>query len=287
MRPASAASARALWSNCSGKMITCTLNPAVGLTASKIPMAASGGRLSDSALTANAANGAAQLASHTAVTGGLGFGTDTSLYRSGAGYLNLDALSGGNPVFYLRDNGTTKGCLEYTGALMKLRAIAAGSSLEFATSNALALTLDSSQNAAFVGAGSFGASYQIKWTGRSTLKSPSDGIVSLLNNAETGFTRLQFGGTAATFPALKRNGTDLEAVLADDSAFASLKALNLDATTALKVNGVTRINTTQPDWTATNVGGTRAIDGGETNAGIISAALTKLVADLISIGILT
>lgn len=56
------------------------------------------------------------------------------------------------------------------------------------------------------------------------MKSPADGIIDLLNNAETDFNRLQFGGTTSSFPALKRNATALEAWLADASALTKFKA---------------------------------------------------------------
>jgi hypothetical protein len=58
----------------------------------------------------------------------------------------------------------------------------------------------------------------LTWLSRSRIASPSDGVITLSNNAQTDFSRLQFGGTTASFPAWKRNGTFLEARLADDSA---------------------------------------------------------------------
>ena len=53
---------------------------------------------------------------------------------------------------------------------------------------------------------------------------PSDGTITLLDNAGTSFARLMFGGTTSSFPALKRSTTELHVRLADDSAFASIQA---------------------------------------------------------------
>lgn len=52
-------------------------------------------------------------------------------------------------------------------------------------------------------------------SGRAAIKSPSDGIIRFSNNGDTGLDRIQFGGTSATFPALKRNGSGLDLVGAD------------------------------------------------------------------------
>lgn len=62
------------------------------------------------------------------------------------------------------------------------------------------------------------------FAGRSQLQSSSDGIIGFYNNAATDFSRAQFGGTTASFPALKRSGTTLAVRLADDSADAPVSA---------------------------------------------------------------
>jgi len=70
-----------------------------------------------------------------------------------------------------------------------------------------------------------GLNARFSWGGsRSGIYSPSDGVIGLYNFAASDFGRLQFGGTTASFPALKRSTTELHARLADDSAFASLHA---------------------------------------------------------------
>lgn len=70
-----------------------------------------------------------------------------------------------------------------------------------------------------------GASQLLYFSGRSILAAPSDGVIRLTNNAQTDFTRLQFGGTTNSFPAIKRNGVAFNFRLADDSADASIAAL--------------------------------------------------------------
>jgi hypothetical protein len=62
---------------------------------------------------------------------------------------------------------------------------------------------------------------------RGTVRSPSDGVLTLLNNAGSAFGRIQLGGTTASFPSLKRNSAALQAQLADDSAPAQFVCLDL------------------------------------------------------------
>lgn len=58
--------------------------------------------------------------------------------------------------------------------------------------------------------------------GRGGWRATSDGVILLHNNAVSDFTRLLFGKTDNTRPALKVSGTTLEVKLADDSAYAPL-----------------------------------------------------------------
>jgi hypothetical protein len=50
-----------------------------------------------------------------------------------------------------------------------------------------------------------------------------NGILQLANASDGDFDRLQFGGTTSSFPALKRSTTVLQAVLADDTGFATIQ----------------------------------------------------------------
>jgi hypothetical protein len=66
-----------------------------------------------------------------------------------------------------------------------------------------------------VSAASTGA---ISFNTRGRFTSPSDGVITATNSAQTDFTRLQFGGTTSSFPSLQRSTTKLIAMLADGSA---------------------------------------------------------------------
>lgn len=69
----------------------------------------------------------------------------------------------------------------------------------------------------------------------------SASIITLLNNAGTGFNRLNFGGSTSSFPALRRSATVLQARLADDSAFAPLQGVlrtDTNATTGLSAGAL-------------------------------------------------
>jgi hypothetical protein len=92
-----------------------------------------------------------------------------------------------------------------------------------------------------------GASNSFTWFTRSVITSPADGNLRLTNNAQSSFGLLQFGGTSASFPALKRNGTTLEVKLADDSAYAPIAIGNT----------VNVVSPTSPNRTVTiSIGGT-------------------------------
>jgi hypothetical protein len=61
------------------------------------------------------------------------------------------------------------------------------------------------------------------WATSTTFNNRADGVLTISNFAENDFGRLQFGGTTASFPAIKRSTTYLQARLADDSAFAPIQ----------------------------------------------------------------
>jgi hypothetical protein len=76
-------------------------------------------------------------------------------------------------------------------------------------------------NASF---GSFIYAAKYYWdVSKGLLDAPSDGVFTFSNRAATDFGRLQFGGTTASFPALKRSTTSLQAVLANDSGFTNIQ----------------------------------------------------------------
>lgn len=84
---------------------------------------------------------------------------------------------------------------------------------------------------ATVGLSTVGGGY-VNWSGRSVMRSPVDGQVTLLDSTETTFTRLNFGGTTASFPTLKRNGVGIDVRLADDSGYGNVTASGVFAAAA-------------------------------------------------------
>jgi hypothetical protein len=101
--------------------------------------------------TTDSGNGKLQLATHTTSAGGIGFGTDTPIYRSSAGVLRIDGpansaieLNGtaaGIKAITMFESGTIAGQVAVISGLLLLRT---------GSSPTTALTLDSSQNATFV-----------------------------------------------------------------------------------------------------------------------------------------
>jgi hypothetical protein len=68
---------------------------------------------------------------------------------------------------------------------------------------------------------------------RSYITSPADGKVLFRNNAQTGFTIIQFGGTTSSFPGIQTNGANLQAELADGSAQTGWSAASLTTATVV------------------------------------------------------
>jgi hypothetical protein len=155
---------------------------------------------------------------------GMVFGTDTFLYRLGNG--NLAVAGTTNPSFSYYAGSNLIGYFSSVAGSTTIATAGAGSpSLIFKSGNEVtALTLDSSQQALFAGNVSLATGRSILFGGGtiSNIYSTTDGIIVIANNANTGFNRLCFGGTTASFPALKRNGTALEVRLADDSSHAAM-----------------------------------------------------------------
>lgn len=80
----------------------------------------------------------------------------------------------------------------------------------------------------------------------SVIDSPGAGVIRISNAVQTDFSRLQLGGTTSSFPSIKRNGTRLQARLADDSAHTTIE----NAATTIYRNVVQSIN----DVTWTSIG---------------------------------
>jgi len=74
-----------------------------------------------------------------------------------------------------------------------------------------------------------GQGWYLGWTGQTLITAPSDGVMTITNNAGTDFTRLQFGGTSSAFPAIGRNGAGIWLRLADNSNHANLECGGISA----------------------------------------------------------
>ena len=57
----------------------------------------------------------------------------------------------------------------------------------------------------------------------------SNGVLTITNDSQIDFNRVNFGGTTNSFPSLKRSGAALEVRLADDSGFANFSAREVAA----------------------------------------------------------
>ena len=118
--------------------------------------------------------------------------------------------------------------------------------LEFQTDGVTRLLINTNGGATFTGNAFVfgGGNVQIDsnkfffWQGGSVLANSSNGVINLTNQAGSDFGRLQFGGTTASFPALKRSSTTLQVRLADDNAFAPIQG-KLTTDTAFTSGAIT------------------------------------------------
>lgn len=136
--------------------------------------------------------------------------------------------------------------------------------------------LDLSSNS--VSLATLGSGGSLLWSGKSSISSPTDGLLELTNNAGTGFTRLQFGGTTASFPSIKRNGTAINFRLADDSADAPITAGNA-TTSALAITSISSGNCLQTTTGGAIIGSGSACGsgGGSTNTDKFATSTSSFV----------
>lgn len=275
--------------------LTTSLNPAVGLTANKIPYALGNGRFGNSGITFDpAANGDITFApngtgvlKNSSVT--YGFTTNSNSNRlllrgdSGAG---LGIAGTGQP------HVTGSEGLSIAGSRLIL-----GGSANVGSGAVMLQT-----HTTLAGGYAFGADTGLYRVGTGIVGINGTASDAFLRFYENGVVRGQVGSSAGSTyldsPGairLRVNGSTV-ALLLDASSNATFGG-HVDALTSLRVNGVSRINTTQPDWTVTaGYAMDRAIQqvGTATNDVAtldlkfkeISDALCTLVADLQSIGIL-
>jgi hypothetical protein len=216
----------------------------------------------------------------TTGTGGMVFGSDTFLYRQNTSQLALDGTSATDVILQYRANGTYFGRMGVITSALSLECVAG---FTIKTNGAVtALTLDASQNATFAASVTAASSVNagtnagFVFTSKCVITSPSDGILKLSNNAQTDFTRLQFGGVTSSFPALSRSGVRLVARLADDSSVAELEGALVSAGAAVTV-GASRI--AYSGTTATTVGaagGASALPATPTGYIIVNVAGTQM-----------
>ena len=90
------------------------------------------------------------ISTHDSSTGGIGFGTETNLYRYQAGGIALDHASGAAPGLLFRENGSSTLRLETNSGVGYLSTLTSAN-LILRTNATTALTLDTSQNAIFAG----------------------------------------------------------------------------------------------------------------------------------------
>lgn len=106
-----------------------------------------GGRgIQDSLLSITDA-GALQFPAATTSAGGVLLGTDLSLYRSGSSILDINGTSG--CAVRIVDTGTVRGSVGSSGSTVIVSSVTGN--LVFASNNTTTATLDSSNNATFVG----------------------------------------------------------------------------------------------------------------------------------------
>ena len=69
----------------------------------------------------------------------------------------------------------------------------------------------------------------LQFRGRERIIGHGNGLMSLTDNTSLSFDRLALGGTTSSFPAIKRNGTAINIVLANNGGDAPLTCSNLSA----------------------------------------------------------
>lgn len=107
-----------------------------------------------------------------------------------------------------------------------------GDTLAFFANSTRVLTVNSggqiTSNSSFVA----GINSGLSFASRSVIRSNADGTIEFSNNAGTGFTLFQLGGSTNSFPGLLVNGNSLQAQLADSSGQTGFSAKTYSTETA-------------------------------------------------------
>ena len=206
--------------------------------------------------TTDSSNGKLQLTSHTTSASGIGFGTETALYRAAAGSLVVDHIGGSAPTLNLSANGSIQSRLFFNGSNTFLESYTSHS-LILRTNQTTALTLDSSQKASFAGKVAInGGDTSAAYLG---LAGVAGSLVINFTNANTtgqSFGIRGFAGTNSSDYALNlRNAADSATLLKVDGAGGTtvggvLTLISTDAKLLLNASGVA----TQKSLIASNGG---------------------------------
>lgn len=161
----------------------------------------------------------------------LGISTDVFLNKDAANTLALRNSTNAQTfrVYHTYTDASNYECgfIRYSSNVLQFGHDAVGTG----TSNRLIqLTTNSTSKFTLDGSGNSYATVSIGVQNALLIQAPSNGVATLFNWDSNDFNRLQFGGTTASFPSLKRSSATLQARLADDSADAGFKSGNLAAT---------------------------------------------------------
>lgn len=129
------------------------------------------------------------------------------------------------------------------------------------------------------GAVTAAAANGLSWNGRAVMVSPSDGVIEISNNAQTDFTRLQFGGTTSSFPALGRSTTRITVGLADGTAgggvnFSTASVLSMASGTNTRAGNAVLVGGTVTVSNTTVTANTIVLLTRKTSGGTIGTAIT-------------
>lgn len=176
--------------------------------------------------TTDSSNGKLQLATHTTSAGGIGFGTDLSLFRASS--TKLQIFNASQPQLGFTDSTREYGRLETAGGSFYISSTYATSDLVLRSGNATtALTLDSSQNATFAGtisrngaAGNYRV-YNVQSSGVSRWAWGADNAAESGSNAGSDFVLYSFtdAGSVLTNPVFKLTRSTGDAAFSGASTF--------------------------------------------------------------------
>ncbi len=202
----------------------------------------------------NSSNGIIQLNASTAIGGGIGFGTDTALYRSATGALILNATTG-NASFELTNPNGQIGYWTTSGAAILFTS---ADKMTFGTNavggGSVALVLDTSQRALFgtqTTAGTFGTIQLKAASGSNTAGIGFEsGAGPFIYSVTTNVLGIGANNSSSTIRLLDNSGNHV--------AFTFNNAFNLDnrgsGSTTFQLTGSTALTLAQTTLTATFAG---------------------------------